>query len=429
MISVRHAADGFDFTENYASLFEGVEETATVLDLKVRVAHRRSESYNVGSMRLLYKGRSLRDEELLYESLQITSKQAKSSIVDTTSNEKDTRKAQDHIILYMRLIAQNGNSKTSSPNLYNGISPHNISINSGSSKCASPLWGGPVPTAIVSPPTMHHMSHIHSLDDKSMAAAGEWVKQQATLEASSSRLEGARDTAAGTGGISNSGRQTVPIGSNTSMSAQDKYNYESVAAEMSQLLQLRPLRESSPHQGNIYITERRYLLQGVLNAAGGPGENNDIPPGAGQAQDQAVAGGDVAAAAAEDPPIVWFQGQVLLRIMLIGVILCHDGSAIEYCVFILVALFIYFRESGILRKLMRHANTLRQYSTISTIYNTVSNLYNEGFPVPQTGGILLDIFSIIYSFYASLFPLWDPRPVTPIVRIQLDQGAVANNNE
>jgi hypothetical protein len=41
-------------------------------------------------------------------------------------------------------------------------------------------------------------------------------------------------------------------------------------------------------------------------------------------------------------------------------------------------------------------------------------LHREGYPVPQTPGVLLDLFSLCYSFVASLAPTWDPRPVTPI---------------
>jgi hypothetical protein len=41
---------------------------------------------------------------------------------------------------------------------------------------------------------------------------------------------------------------------------------------------------------------------------------------------------------------------------------------------------------------------------------------NEGFPVPQSPGIFLDVFSLIMGMFASLYPHWDPRPVTPIVR-------------
>ena len=128
--------------------------------------------------------------------------------------------------------------------------------------------------------------------------------------------------------------------------------------------------------------------------------------------------------AEDDPPIKWFPWQVMCRLVIMAVVFCHNGTQIEYIIYAIVATIIYMRESGILRKLVKYATRFTEGpGAVGTVYGVWQAMYSEGFPVPQRPGVLVDMFSIVYAFFGSLLPAWDPRPVTPIVRIVQVQHA------
>ena len=407
ILSVRQVFDDFHFSEEYGKLFAGKEYLATVLDLKERICLERwHECSNVNCVRLVYKGRSLGDEELLCKTLQIPK--------IGCAGEKEEQEPTSSVVLHMVVISNNNLDNNS---IYSSMNATTT-------------------TSILLP------TNISRLDEKSMAVARDWVKQQAPLQPLSS-------SAAAT-----------PF---TSMSLQEKKIYETVSHDLNSLLSLQSPRNfsgvgmpvennwsGSPVSGRVVLANggvlyRRIIPGGRLenlqsahgNAHAATGTNGAVNAGAGangvgNAVPGAVAAPPAADGNADDPPIVWFQGNILLRLAVIAVLVWDYGSPLEYAIFGIVAFFFYLKETGILRKLMLRTDSLRQSPFISAIYNKFMLITNEGFPVPSTEGRLLDLFSLIYSFYASLFPFWDPRPVTPIpVRVQppqeLVQGA-ANNN-
>ena len=64
MIAVRNAQDGFCLQGKLGDLLLS-SSSATCLDLKVRCGHERGDLDSIKRMRLVYKGRSLNDEELV----------------------------------------------------------------------------------------------------------------------------------------------------------------------------------------------------------------------------------------------------------------------------------------------------------------------------------------------------------------------------
>ena len=175
------------------------------------------------------------------------------------------------------------------------------------------------------------------------------------------------------------------------------------------------------------------MREAGLRAAAGVAGTGDASPGAGALGGRNAAGveAEVAAeteaaaaaqAALDDPPIKWLPWQALCRLVVMAVVFCHNGTHIEYIIYAIVSTFIYMRESGVLRKLLKYASRYTEGpGTIGRIYAVWHAMYSEGFTVPQRQGILIDLFSLVYAFFGSLLPSWDPRPVTPIMR-QVDRA-------
>lgn len=56
---------------------------------------------------------------------------------------------------------------------------------------------------------------------------------------------------------------------------------------------------------------------------------------------------------------------------------------------------------------------------MNNLVDFVYNLTQSGVKIPINQGFLYDTLSVVIAFMASLFPSWNPEPVTPIDR-QLD---------
>jgi hypothetical protein len=186
---------------------------------------------------------------------------------------------------------------------------------------------------------------------------------------------------------------------------------------------------------NINIQGLTGLRQRLVQNQNGNGDGNGDGNGNGNAIVVNVNADANADANANDdnipPPIVWLQGKVLLRLVILGFLFCSNGTTIEYAIYSFVSIFVYLREVGIFKRLkwmLKDSIILRNNnSIIGKIILIWDYMYNEGFPVPQRKGITLDMISLIYAFFASLLPLWDPRPVTPIPipAAELEQPAAA----
>jgi len=190
--------------------------------------------------------------------------------------------------------------------------------------------------------------------------------------------------------------------------------------------------------------QRRYHgtfnIQSALNAEM---RTSTPQPAAGSAAAGAAAAGAplAPAAAAAVAPIVpdgrrWIHFSVLLRFALAVCVIGFDAPPMMQAMYAAIGIIYYIHEVRKLREI-----AMRQQIAVAEAAAAVpgappaapavpapprgrvgrwmaywGDVYNEGFPVPQSPGILLDIFSLVMGLFASLYPHWDPRPVTPIVR-------------
>jgi hypothetical protein len=140
----------------------------------------------------------------------------------------------------------------------------------------------------------------------------------------------------------------------------------------------------------------------------------------------------------------WIHFSVLLRFALAVCVIGFDAPPMMQAMYAAIGILYYIHEVRKLREI-----AMRQQIAVAGAAAAVpgappaapaapapprgrigrwiaywGDVYNEGFPVPQSPGILLDIFSLIMGLFASLYPHWDPRPVTPIVRAAVPAPAL-----
>jgi len=368
------------------------EETlkhVSILDLKHRISALRGGA-PVGGFRLIYKGQKLADTKSLHSLLQ-------EHASDTAGEESSPA------LLYLLDNSLLGASHTSG---------------SSSSKSSPGCYASPG-GAILKPQSPLYYSHrkMHSLspspspslspragalvkpDERSLAAAADWLASDQAV-------------------LAPSGRDC------------DEH-YLLVATSLLHLSQVQ--RRSNGAFSMRSLSSRNSPVASPTGSTAAPAAAAAAP-----AAPAAPAVPAVPAAAAPGervPEQRWIHVTLLLRFALAVIILGIDAPLSMQAVYALVGILYYLHE---VRK-MRNA-ALQQAAAaaiaagarpppqtapvipappqgrLGRLIAYWEDIYNEGFPVPQSPGIFLDLFSVVMGLFASLYPHWDPRPVTPIVR-------------
>ena len=365
----------------------------SVLDLKKRISMLRGGA-PLTNLRLLYKGERLVDHQDLRALLR---------------EHKSEGKGDDPMLLYLLDTSKHGSSmKLSASN-----SPADTFVRT------SPQFAAPATC---------YQSHLHNSgflspfgtarqfefrpDERSLAAANAWLTSQ-----SASSSPSVATTVAAAADVQS------PIVLPSS----------SPNAHQSGSSRLESPNESQ-HRHNItsclqQLTLRRRMRTGSSSSPGNsPGSSSNMSP----RHSPQIAPQAAAAVPAQDVPVVrpppgapWMM---LLRFALAVGVVAFDAPPAMQALYTTIGLAFYLYE---LRRLRREAAApvagagargndaapaLPQQA--QGIVGMWERLYAEGFPVPQSPGILLDVFSIVMALVASLLPRWDPRPVTPILRPQ-----------
>jgi len=401
---IRCAVDGWVLDEPLSELFPATFTSAanaakaietetnishvSILDLKKRISILRG-GVPVSGLRLLYKGYKLSDTKTLNSLLQ-------EHVSDTAGAEPTP------VVLYLLDNSHLGNAP--SPALAPG--PHGFVASPGDMfhKPQSHLYNSHPALYHPSPPYSITPAHAHAPataalamirpDERSLAAAAAWLGSDQAV-------------------LAPSGRDC------------DEH-YLLVATSLLHLSQ----------------AQRRNNAALSIRAA----SPVSLPEGLAPAPAPAAAAAPVAPAAVARlepaPEQRWIHITLLLRFTLAVIILGFDAPLTMQAVYALIGILYYIHEVRKMRDNAARAAAAAALAAaqaagaplpvpvvpalpappqgrISRIISYWENIYNEGFPVPQSPGMFLDLFSLVMGLFASLYPHWDPRPVTPIVRAQV----------